>query len=84
MNFKKPLDVLLAEAADTGEGSLKRTLSSFNLVALGIGAIIGAGLFSLTGIALNLPHTRNNGNYLNNYLRICKFLFLQLPTRPAL
>ncbi|KHJ38553.1 putative amino acid permease YhdG [Pedobacter glucosidilyticus] len=51
MNFKKPLDVLLAEAADTGEGSLKRTLSSFNLVALGIGAIIGAGLFSLTGIA---------------------------------
>lgn len=51
MNFKKPLDVLLAEAAETGEGSLKRTLSSFNLVALGIGAIIGAGLFSLTGIA---------------------------------
>ena len=51
MNFKKPLDVLLAEAAETGEGSLKRTLSSFNLVALGVGAIIGAGLFSLTGIA---------------------------------
>jgi APA family basic amino acid/polyamine antiporter len=51
MNFKKPLDILLAEAAETGEGSLKRTLTSFNLVALGIGAIIGAGLFSLTGIA---------------------------------
>jgi basic amino acid/polyamine antiporter, APA family len=51
MNFKKPLDILLAEAAETGEGSLKRTLSSFNLVALGIGAIIGAGLFSLTGLA---------------------------------
>jgi APA family basic amino acid/polyamine antiporter len=51
MNYKKPLDVLLREAAETGEGSLKRTLSSFNLVALGIGAIIGAGLFSLTGIA---------------------------------
>ena len=51
MNFKKPLDDLLAEAAETGEGSLKRTLSSFNLVALGVGAIIGAGLFSLTGIA---------------------------------
>lgn len=51
MNFKKPLDVLLREAAETGEGSLKRTLTSFNLVALGIGAIIGAGLFSLTGLA---------------------------------
>jgi APA family basic amino acid/polyamine antiporter len=51
MNFKKPLDVLLKEAAETGEGSLKRTLTSFNLVALGIGAIIGAGLFSLTGLA---------------------------------
>jgi APA family basic amino acid/polyamine antiporter len=51
MNFKKPLDVLLLEAAETGEGSLKRTLTSFNLVALGIGAIIGAGLFSLTGLA---------------------------------
>ncbi len=39
------------ESAQTGEGTLKRSLSSFNLVALGIGAIIGAGLFSLTGIA---------------------------------
>ncbi|WP_295773264.1 amino acid permease [uncultured Mucilaginibacter sp.] len=51
MRFKKPLDVLLKEASATGEGSLKRTLTSFNLVALGIGAIIGAGLFSLTGLA---------------------------------
>lgn len=51
MSYKKPLDVLLREAAETGEGSLRRTLSSFNLVALGIGAIIGAGLFSLTGLA---------------------------------
>ena len=33
------------------EKGLKRTLSSRALVALGIGAIIGAGLFSLTGIA---------------------------------
>lgn len=32
-------------------GTLKRTLGPWNLVALGIGAIIGAGLFSLTGIA---------------------------------
>ncbi|RYF16077.1 MAG: amino acid permease, partial [Flavobacteriales bacterium] len=51
MNLKKPIDILLAEAAESGEGTLKRTLGSTSLVALGIGAIIGAGLFSLTGIA---------------------------------
>lgn len=51
MNFKKPIDALIAEASESGEGTLKRTLSSTSLVALGIGAIIGAGLFSLTGIA---------------------------------
>ncbi|MXV16251.1 amino acid permease [Hufsiella ginkgonis] len=49
MNFRKSITVLLAEAAETGEGSLKRTLGATNLVALGIGAIIGAGLFSITG-----------------------------------
>jgi len=47
---RKSLDVLLNEA-DESEKGLKRTLSSRSLVALGIGAIIGAGLFSLTGIA---------------------------------
>lgn len=51
MKFRKPLNVLLKEAAESGEGTLRRTLSSFNLVTLGIGAIIGAGLFSLTGLA---------------------------------
>lgn len=38
-------------AESDGEHGLKRTLSATQLVALGIGAIIGAGLFSLTGIA---------------------------------
>lgn len=47
---KKSLSLLLSEA-DESEKGLKRTLSSGALVALGIGAIIGAGLFSLTGIA---------------------------------
>jgi APA family basic amino acid/polyamine antiporter len=51
MSFKKPLDVLLNEASKTGEGSLKRTLGAMNLVALGIGAIIGAGLFVRTAAA---------------------------------
>lgn len=47
---RKSLATLLSEA-DESEKGLKRTLSSRSLVALGIGAIIGAGLFSLTGIA---------------------------------
>jgi APA family basic amino acid/polyamine antiporter len=46
----KPLDKILAQAQE-GEHTLKRTLGPLNLIALGIGAIIGAGLFSLTGIA---------------------------------
>lgn len=49
MKFRKPLESLIKEAEAVGEGSLKRTLSSYHLVALGIGAIIGAGLFSITG-----------------------------------
>ncbi|UOE41876.1 amino acid permease [Chryseobacterium suipulveris] len=46
----KPLNQLLAEAEESDKG-LKKTLTSGALVALGIGAIIGAGLFSITGIA---------------------------------
>lgn len=46
---KKPLSVLFAEAEETGEHTLKRTLGPVQLVMLGIGAIIGAGLFSITG-----------------------------------
>lgn len=49
--IKKPLDQLLNDAGATGEGALKRTLGPLGLVALGIGVIIGAGLFSITGIA---------------------------------
>src|SRR6516164_6923806 len=46
----KSLDVLLAQAAES-EKSLKRTLGAGSLVALGIGAIIGAGLFVRTAAA---------------------------------
>ncbi|HEV8504154.1 MAG TPA: amino acid permease, partial [Chitinophagaceae bacterium] len=46
--IKKPLKVLLAEASDSEKG-LKKTLGPWSLVALGIGAVIGAGLFSITG-----------------------------------
>jgi len=49
---KKPLDALLQEARDTSDQSLKRTLGPTNLVLLGIGAIIGAGLFVRTAAAI--------------------------------
>src|SRR5215216_7853183 len=49
---KKSVAVLQAEAAgEEGEHSLKRALTASNLVLLGIGAIIGAGIFVLTGSA---------------------------------
>jgi len=48
----KSIDVLMADAAATGEGTLKRTLGPLALVALGIGAIIGAGLFVRTAAAI--------------------------------
>src|SRR6202050_3373606 len=47
----KPLNVIMAEADDTGEHSLRRALGPVNLITLGIGAIIGAGIFVLTGQA---------------------------------
>jgi len=48
---KKPLPVIMAEASETGEHSLKRALGPGNLISLGIGAIIGTGIFVLTGTA---------------------------------
>ena len=48
---RKPMAALMNEAQETGSHTLKRTLSAWGLTALGIGAIIGAGLFSITGMA---------------------------------
>src|ERR1700720_1452578 len=47
---KKPISALLEEAAETGAHSLKRTLGPFQLTALGVGAVIGAGIFVLSGL----------------------------------
>jgi APA family basic amino acid/polyamine antiporter len=47
----KSIEQLKAEAADTGGHSLKRVLGPINLVTLGVGAIIGTGIFVLTGQA---------------------------------
>ena len=48
----KSIDTLMQEAGETSEHSLKRTLGPVNLVMLGIGAIIGAGLFVRTAAAI--------------------------------
>jgi basic amino acid/polyamine antiporter, APA family len=48
---KKSLETLMSEAQETGEHSLRRALGPINLVTLGIGAIIGAGIFVITGQA---------------------------------
>lgn len=47
----KPLKVIMEEASEEHEHSLKRALGPINLITLGIGAIIGAGIFVLTGHA---------------------------------
>src|ERR1700738_5066348 len=47
---RKPMNMLLAEAGESGERSLKRTLGPFQLTALGVGAVIGAGIFVLSGL----------------------------------
>ncbi|HEY1647627.1 MAG TPA: amino acid permease [Terracidiphilus sp.] len=47
----KPIDTILAEASEATEHSLKRALGPINLISIGIGGIIGAGIFVLTGTA---------------------------------
>lgn len=48
---RKPLAVILEEANESGKG-LKRTLGAWSLIALGIGAVIGSGLFVSTASAI--------------------------------
>ncbi len=47
---KKSMNALLAEAGAEGEGTLQRSLGPFQLTALGVGAVIGAGIFVLAGL----------------------------------
>src|SRR6202789_278971 len=47
----KPMSMLSQEAGEQGEHTLKRSLGAVNLITLGIGAVIGAGIFVLTGQA---------------------------------
>jgi APA family basic amino acid/polyamine antiporter len=48
---KKSMNVLMAEAGAEGANTLERSLGPFALTALGIGAVIGAGIFVLSGLA---------------------------------
>ena len=47
----KPIEQLLQESHEDGGQTLKRALGPLNLIALGIGAVIGAGIFVITGNA---------------------------------
>src|SRR5579872_4977478 len=47
---KKSLDSLIAESKQDSEHGLKRSLGAFSLTTLGIGAVIGAGIFVLSGL----------------------------------
>src|ERR1700753_2903877 len=47
---RKPLNLLAEEAQETGEHSLKRTLGVLQLTAMGVGAVIGAGIFVMAGL----------------------------------
>ena len=48
--IKKPFDQLQHEALENGKTSLRRVLGPVSLIAMGVGVIVGAGLFSITGI----------------------------------
>ncbi|REA60944.1 amino acid transporter [Dyadobacter luteus] len=50
MNLKKPINQLIEEHQTETKTGLRRSLGPVNLITLGIGAIVGAGIFSLTGI----------------------------------
>lgn len=49
--MKKSIASIVAEANLSGEGTLKRTLGPINLILIGVGLTLGAGLFSITGLA---------------------------------
>ena len=59
---RKSIAALRAESEISDEHSLKRTLTATNLIMLGIGAIIGAGFFVLTGHAA-AEHAGIEGDY---------------------
>jgi len=47
---RKPLQMIVAEAQEVGEKHLQRSLGPVSLTALGVGAVIGAGIFVMSGL----------------------------------
>src|SRR3712207_4944108 len=51
---RKPIDLIEDESgAETREGGLERSLGLWQLTAIGVGGIIGAGIFTLAGTVAN-------------------------------
>src|SRR5450631_4223306 len=50
----KPVATLIAESLSTEHGGMKRELSALNLISLGIGSVVGAGIFVLAGTSAAL------------------------------
>ena len=50
----KPIDLILKHSENRGSSGLKRTLGPVSITLLGIGAIVGTGIFVLTGVAASL------------------------------
>ncbi len=48
--IRKPLAMIMAEAKAEGDQSLERSLGPVSLTALGVGAVIGAGIFVMSGL----------------------------------
>ncbi len=47
----KPVATLIAESTATADGGMKRELGPLNLISLGIGSVVGAGIFVLAGVS---------------------------------
>jgi len=47
---RKPLSLIVSESQEVGEHHLERTLGPVSLTALGVGAVIGAGIFVMAGL----------------------------------
>src|ERR1700677_1869810 len=47
---RKPLHLIVSEAKEEGDDHLKRSLGPISLTALGVGAVIGAGIFVMAGL----------------------------------
>ncbi len=47
---RKPLSLIVSESKEEGEDHLERALGPVSLTALGVGAVIGAGIFVMAGL----------------------------------